>query len=141
MSQYPLPRGIRNNNPGNIRKSHNPWKGKKPVSEDPDFEQFDHPRYGIRALGVLLQTYYNAYHLDNITALVSRFAPTSENDTRAYITHIAQTLNVGEKQAINVNNERVLLPLMLGIIRHENKGLQPYSVEVINEALDMIGSS
>ena len=50
-------RGIRNNNPGNIRKSAIQWRGETPAAlkQDPDFEEFIAPEWGIRAMGARAQ--------------------------------------------------------------------------------------
>jgi hypothetical protein len=48
------PRGIANNNPGNIVKTSTVWKGEKLISSDPVFEQFETIELGYRALIKLL---------------------------------------------------------------------------------------
>ncbi|WP_299368329.1 hypothetical protein [Winogradskyella sp.] len=61
MDEYP--RGIRNNNPGNIKYSaSNNWLGKIPLSENTDgtFEQFETFAYGTRAMLLLLTNYINS---------------------------------------------------------------------------------
>ena len=45
-----IPRGIRNNNPGNIKKNGVDWDGLSEEQTDNTFFQFDDPVYGIRAL-------------------------------------------------------------------------------------------
>lgn len=44
------PRGLRNNNPGNIRTTKDRWQGLRPQQTDPAFFQFTEMRYGYRAL-------------------------------------------------------------------------------------------
>lgn len=52
------PRGIRNNNPGNIDfNSRNNWQGQLGVETGGRFAIFDTPENGIRALGKLLINY------------------------------------------------------------------------------------
>lgn len=88
-----IPRGIRNNNPLNIRKSPNLWQGKV-QSSDPDFETFSSLAYGIRAAFVCVRSYIKRFRSLCITPTVSkiieRWAPSSENDTRAYITTVSR---------------------------------------------------
>lgn len=60
-----IPRGIRNNNPGNIRHS-DQWKGLTPEQPDPDFCTFSTPEYGIRAMGVILLNYQRKHGLKTI---------------------------------------------------------------------------
>ena len=48
-------RGIRNNNPGNIRVSKDQWEGM--TGDDGAFVIFDSPESGVRALAKNLQSY------------------------------------------------------------------------------------
>lgn len=85
-------RGIRNKNVGNLRHG-SKWKGLSSVQSDPAFCQFDSFEYGIRALIILLRTYYKKYHLITIRQIISRYAPENENNTNVYISHVS--LGVG----------------------------------------------
>jgi hypothetical protein len=81
-----LPRGIRNNNPLNIRLSpDNRWQGRVQPKHNGDgaFEQFHDPIMGLRAAAVLLITHHDRRHLDTIRKLVQVWAPPNENDTRS----------------------------------------------------------
>ena len=49
MRNSSLPRGLRNNNPGNIRKNSDVFQGEK-TSSDREFKQFKSMAYGYRAL-------------------------------------------------------------------------------------------
>lgn len=80
-----IPRGIRNNNPANLRRSADKWIGLSSVQADKSFFQFTNMLYGIRALIVTLHTYVEKYNLHTIDQFINRFAPTNENDTHAYI--------------------------------------------------------
>ena len=79
------PRGIRNNNPANIRHSHFKWLGLSKVQLDKEFCTFDTMSFGIRALLITLRTYYNKHHCNTIRKVISRFAPSCENNTENYI--------------------------------------------------------
>lgn len=78
------PRGIRNNNPLNIRIG-NVWLGEVKDPTDTEYEQFCTMEYGLRAAFVLMRRYIRRYHLNTVTAIVSRWAPSNENNTQAYI--------------------------------------------------------
>lgn len=82
-----IPRGIRNNNPLNIRKSNNAWLGKV-KGVDKDFETFASMEYGIRAAFVILRTYIRKHGCKNVSDLIHRFAPATENNTQAYIERV-----------------------------------------------------
>jgi hypothetical protein len=127
-----LPRGIRNNNPGNIRHAGIAWQGLANPPSDGAFCIFTEPKWGIRALAVLLRNYKRKHGLDTIVGIINRFAPSVENNTTAYIAHVCKTLGVEADTRRDIESEVVLLPLAKAIIRHEN-GQQPYSDEQILE--------
>ena len=83
-----LPRGIRNNNPLNIRLSSNKWQGSIIPSTDSEFEQFTSVEYGIRAAFIILRTYIRRHGVKNITQLICRYAPANENDVLAYVNRV-----------------------------------------------------
>jgi hypothetical protein len=128
-----IPRGIRNNNPGNIRKG-NDWRGEISNQTDAAFEQYKTPEYGIRALGKILLSYQRKYGLDTVRKLITRWAPPNENNTNAYVNGVARSLGVGSDESIRVEDH--LPALVTAIIQHEN-GQQPYSEEVIAAGVGM----
>ncbi len=86
------PRGIRNNNPGNIVWSaRNNWQGQLPHNPkiEPRFARFDTAHNGIRALAKLLLNYRKVYGLRTVESLIARWAPSNENNTRAYASAVA----------------------------------------------------
>jgi hypothetical protein len=115
-----LPRGIRNNNPGNIRIGASRWEGQRPVQADPDFVEFDDPVSGLRALMRVLMTYRLKYGLDTVESLINRFAPPKENATDNYIYIVSRALGVKRKDAIDVLSKPVLAALAAAIARQEN---------------------
>lgn len=133
------PRGIRNNNPGNIRWG-DEWKGLVPKSQRTDklFCQFISPEYGIRAIIIILRNYQSKYGLRTITGIIKRWAPPNENNTQAYISSVAQATSTGANQPIDLTDSRKLFQLLQAIIQHEN-GSQPYGFDVFVSALDLAG--
>jgi hypothetical protein len=128
-----LTRGIRNNNPMNLRKTDINWDGKVPGSDE-SFETFKSPQYGIRAGAKVLLNYQRLHGLDTINKIINRFAPPSENDTNAYAEHVSKVLGVGLDERINV--DQYLHNLVSVIIKHEN-GVNPYGEE-IREGLALV---
>lgn len=131
-------RGIRNNNPGNIRWG-DEWKGLVPQVQrtDKSFCQFISPEYGIRAMIIILRNYQSKYGLKTITGIVKRWAPPNENDTQAYIRNVAQATGTDADKPIDLTDSRKLIPLLQAIIKHEN-GSQPYEFAVFIRALDLV---
>lgn len=132
-----VPRGIRNNNPLNLREGANggiAWKGEHPQELDKSFEEFSTPEMGIRAGAKVLLTYYRKYGLNTVHGIINRFAPPVENNTNAYAVHVANYLNVGLDEVINV--EERLKDLVTIIILHEN-GQNPYSEATIQHGVNL----
>lgn len=126
-----LPRGIRNHNPGNIRRTGDQWQGMAPVQTDSAFVQFVSPEYGIRALARVLLNYSNR-GLRTVRQIIGTWAPPNENDTGAYVAQVARALGVGPDDPIDVTAR--LGQLIPAIIKHEN-GRQPYEPGVIAEGI------
>lgn len=147
MSTRALPRGIRNNNPGNIRKSDTPWQGlAADQSGDPDFATFATPVDGIRALARTLITYQDKHHLRTVRAIISRWAPPMENPTEGYIDAVCEALGVGPNDELDLHTYAHLEPLVRAIIRHEcgnpqifSRGARWYAQWQIDEALHRAG--
>jgi hypothetical protein len=147
------PRGIRNNNPGNIEWG-SPWQGLVPQGKRTDtrFAQFVDAPSGIRAIAVTLITYYDkrkaadGSKIDSVKEVIDRWAPPNENDTKAYSAQVALLLGVDPKsETLNLHDYATLRGLVEGIIRHEN-GKGPlttantwYKDDVIDEALRRAG--
>jgi len=127
------PRGIRNNNPGNIRHGDS-WQGLAPEQPDSAFCTFVSPAYGIRAMGRILRNYQRKYGLNTVRGIISRWAPPTENDTEAYVLHVAEKLGVGADDAIDVDS--LLAPLVGAIIHHEN-GQCPYDAATIARGVEL----
>ena len=128
-----LSRGIRNNNPGNIRKTSIDWKGEVPddLKTDDEFEKFIAPLFGIRAIVRILNKGAAAGR-DTVREIITRWAPPSENDTDAYIRSVSRRTGLGADQPI-VFAER-MPDLLDAIITHEN-GVNPYADQLLFEAI------
>lgn len=125
-----LPRGIRNNNPLNIRIG-NQWRGKVPHPTDTEFEQFVSLFWGLRAAFVLLRRYIIRYHLTNLTEILHRWAPKSENDTRRYIEFVSGQTGIGALDEISFNDHERMIALVNAMILFEN-GMSVPSQEIEN---------
>lgn len=132
------PRGIRNNNPGNIKITRPPtqWEGLAPLQTDPVFVQFKSPVYGIRAMARIIKNYQSRYKLKTIKQIISRWAPSTENHTKAYTDFVARQL---VKPPLNINHNQIITPrdypeLIAAIIFFEN-GKQPYNQRLIEQGI------
>jgi hypothetical protein len=131
-----LPRGIRNRNPGNIRKSGDRWKGLAPLQPDAAFFVFETPLWGIRAMAVILRNYQRRLGLKSLARMIGRWAPAGENDTAGYVAAMGKAMGVDPRAPIDLGNDVTLRALIAAIIRHEN-GLQPYDLETVDLAIDL----
>jgi hypothetical protein len=114
------PRGLRNNNPGNIRKNNIVYQGEVVPSKDEAFKQFTTMAYGYRAMFVLLHTYQRKYGLNTIASIISRYAPAVENHTETYINAVAEASGVPETSHITTTNGDVMIPIVSAMSRVEN---------------------
>jgi hypothetical protein len=116
------PRGIRNNNPGNLIYTNIKWNGKLPKSQNKDrrFEMFIAPEYGIRAMIKDLKHDIEKGK-NTVPALISEYAPKHENNTAAYINAVCKDLRVS-KTARLLPTKKTLKLLVLSISKIENGG-------------------
>lgn len=128
-------RGIRNNNAGNIRENQRvdyDWQGEALIDLDDEFEVFSDPRYGIRAMVKIFQSYARR-GVVSVGDIVSTWAPPVENDTISYIRSVENQTGLSASDVLAPQN---YLSFIKAIIKHEN-GIQPYSDDLINEAIAM----
>lgn len=131
------PRGVRLNNPGNIRKGEK-WQGLSPEQPDSEFCSFITPSYGIRAMARLLINYQDKYNLRTITEIISKWAPTSENDTNAYIYFVCSKSGFSKDQVLDMHSYEHIEPVIRSMISME-QGMQPYTKAQIIKGLVMAG--
>lgn len=113
------PRGIRNNNPGNIEdgsfaRSIPGYKG-----TDGRFAVYDSPEAGNAAHATLLGS-YGRRGLNTVDGVVGRWAPSSENNTGAYARFVAQRLGVDPTAPLDMNDPKVLSSMAAAMAEHEN---------------------
>lgn len=129
-----VPRGIRNNNPLNIRIG-NVWLGETNVSTDPDFEQFVAMKYGLRAAFVILRRYIRRYGRNTVRSIMSAWAPSSENKTDAYIDYVASHLQIGPDEPIRYEDKETMTQLVYHMAMYENG--QPVDLNCIKLSYDL----
>lgn len=129
---YSMTRGLRNNNPGNIRRSPEQWVGLASDQTDKEFFRFISPEYGIRAMVKLLNNYYNLYGLRTVRQIISRWAPPIENDTDSYVYFVADKLNVDPDEPLALSYH---MPALVQAITQKENGIQPYSINTIRQGI------
>ncbi len=113
-------RGLRNNNPLNIRKDRTKWQGEKQPSGDPSFKQFTSMAYGYRAAFVLLGTYLTR-GWNTIEKIIAHWAPPNENNTAGYIAHVEKWSGVPRTKTLAAAGSRAdFLAIVCAMSRVEN---------------------
>jgi hypothetical protein len=124
-------RGLRNNNPGNIRLGDN-WVGMRKNQTDDSFVQFDDPKYGIRAMARILDNYAKR-GVNTVEEIISTWSPPSENETQSYIESVLISTNWAPGHLVK-KEQGDYIPLIKAIIKHEN-GINPYSDSTVAEGI------
>ena len=102
-----LPRGLRNRNPLNIRKSDQLWQGQ--TGNDGTFCIFLNNAYGYRAAFRILKTYNTKYHIYSVREIIKRWAPESDgNNTRGYIQRVCEIACLRETDIIVADSQDVV---------------------------------
>jgi hypothetical protein len=131
-----IPRGVRNNNPLNIKRSSVNWAGKSAIQPDAIFETFDDPHHGIRAGARNLLTYYRRDKLNTVQEIVTKWAPASDdNDTAGYISFVSGKMGVAPDTELNLEDPEVLGALVTAMMGMEI-GAIPYSLATIRTAVE-----
>lgn len=129
-----LPRGIRNNNPLNIRVG-NVWQGEVKKPTDGAFEQFVSMKWGVRAAFVILRRYIKRYGHNTIRSIVSTWAPSNENNTNAYVDFVAKRTNINPDKPISFDDKPTMVAIVSAMIWQENgKGIDEL---IIQDAYEM----
>lgn len=114
-----VPRGIRNNNPLNIRIG-NRWKGEVSTPTDTQFEQFESMEWGVRAAFLILKNYIRRYKLYTIPDIISRWAPNNENDTSNYIKRVLEISGYSSQHRFDWQNINEMTALFQAMCKVEN---------------------
>ena len=114
-----MSRGLKNRNPGNIRRSKTTYKGEV-ASTDQAFKAFESMPWGYRAMFVLLHTYCTRHGCRTLRDIISRYAPPSENHTGNYIRAVATSAGISPDQELDTGNHSVMVKVVAGMSQVEN---------------------
>lgn len=116
-----LPRGIRNNNPLNIEKGQK-WRGLRDFPTDERFAEFQTMALGFRAAQRIMMTYYVNHECRTLNKIIRRWAPPSENNTKAYIDFVSK--KTGIQPFVRLPNPRIFKEpwnkILLAMASYEN---------------------
>ncbi|MGV8865563.1 MAG: hypothetical protein ACOH2S_01480 [Janthinobacterium svalbardensis] len=124
------PRGIRNNNPGNLRS----W-GDMPREDG--FARFPTPEAGLAAMIKNLQVQQSKHGLNTIAGIIGRWAPPNENDTAGYVGNISKQTGFGPHQPLDLTDKSTVAPLISSMIRQEGNSAG-YSKDMVEKAVTQV---
>lgn len=130
------PRGVRNNNPLNIRRGKTPWVGEVQYIErvatdksgnecktreyDRSFCQFSELKYGWRAAFYILRKYIEKYQCNTIEKIINRWAPPSENNTVNYIALVCRYAGIKRNEVVDFSDYVLMRSIVEGMCVAEN---------------------
>lgn len=114
-----MPRGIRNNNPGNLN-----YAGQAGATleggEGGRFAVFESMQHGVAALYKQLQLYFKR-GINTLSSIVKTYAPASDNNNvDAYISALTKATGKGANEVLDSGDTATIARLMKGIVDHEN---------------------
>lgn len=127
-------RGIRNNNPLNIRKGNN-WLGERPVQSDPAFEEFKSMQMGIRAALKLMRNQITGFNgrrpkFNTIRKLIAVWAPPTENSTDKYVSFVCNNTGYSPVEIIDPFSCRQMCRIAQAMAQVECGEVIPYDIFV-----------
>ena len=148
-----MTRGMRNNNPLNIRFSpKNHWRGlagsdgSTRLTNHGAFCRFDTLENGFRAAFLVIHRYLAVHGLKTVKEIVSRWAPEIDNDTEAYIYFVCKRMNGSTKLTNHGTMDKVLdfhssddMCALVGAMAQIESG--DYDKDIIRKAYDMVRQS
>ena len=132
-------RGMRNRNPGNIRRSADPWQGLATDQTDPEFFVFVTVPHGIRAMARVLIAYQDRHGIRSVRRIVNRYAPPSENKTGSYIDVVANRTGFRPDDELDLHTYAHLRPLVDAMVEVECGRGHGVTAAQFDEGLRMAG--
>jgi hypothetical protein len=116
-------RGVRNNNPLNLEATVN-WSGM--TGNDGRFATFGSMEEGFAAADQNLQAYANKHGINTVSGIINRWAPPTENDSRAYAATVAGALGVNPDDPLDMADPAIRSQLVQAMARVESPDVEPY---------------
>lgn len=120
LGRTDLPRGIRNNNPGNLTRTSISWQGEVANNTDGRFEQFTEFVWGVRAMIRDISGDIKKDGDNTIRKLITKYAPSNENNTAGYISSLSTRTGFGADQILDADDKAVMARLVQQICIIEN---------------------
>jgi hypothetical protein len=141
MKNTRLPRGLRNNNPGNIKRTNppTPWQGLSEDQPDAVFVKFKDVTWGIRAMARILINYQDKYNICTIDKAINRYAPESDgNSPGTYIGFVSKESGINSNVLLDFHEYSDIKPVIKAMIEFE-LGYEGVSDSQIDKGLSLAG--
>lgn len=127
-----MTRGIRNNNPLNIRlQACNDWMGKVLHNTDGAFEQFTAMHYGYRAALILIARYIEKGY-NTVAQIIRRWAPPSDgNNTGKYVEDVCRISGIAEHLPIEAGSYQHLDLVRAMALIESGDGINAYDASLV----------
>lgn len=131
-------RGIRNNNPGNLRYTDIAWKGLALPPHDADgYCVFTTALMGLRALALDLHTANVKDKKGTVRKIIAPFAPPEDhNPTPVYIANVAAALGVGPDDPVDLTVPATLMKMTVAVVHQEDSNYN-YDAHLIANAVQL----
>ena len=131
-----LPRGLKVNNPGNIRNTPKKWEGEIRPSRDHSFKTFESIEYGYRAVFMLLNNYQRLKGKNTIAEMIDLYAPPEDgNRTDLYIQHVSEWSGIPSDLYIDTDEKETMIRIVMSMSRQE-QGIKA-DVEQVKRGWDL----
>lgn len=120
LKKMKISRGLRNNNPLNIRRNATKWEGLSKEQSDNSFFCFIAPEWGYRAAIITLRNYCRKHRQRTLRAWIERWAPPVENDTEAYIKCVCRRTGFSEAFEPDIDNKEQMISIVAAMSFMEN---------------------
>ena len=128
-------RGIRNNNPCNIRRTKDKWQGMCETQTDKSFVQFESRLWGYRAVFIILRGYIGKGK-DTIGKIIAKWAPSSDgNNTQAYINYVSKSTGINASHVLRFEDKNDLVEVVRSIAHMESGIIEDR--KLIEDAYDL----
>ena len=112
-------RGIKNNNPMNLRRNSRRWMGMRQHQGDPTFVQFTQRKYGYQA-GIVQICQYIGKGKDTIGKICAKWAPSADaNNTQSYIDYVSRSSGIAANHVLEAEDRYSLVEIVMSIVHIE----------------------
>lgn len=130
-----MTRGIRNNNPLNLRHSCSKWLGMCEDQTDRCFVQFNSRLFGYRAAFRTLRTYIQRNY-NTLFKIIRRWAPAADgNNVSAYVDYVARTTGIDPDQVLRFDDKQRMVDLVRSMAQVESAVIEQR--DILERAYDL----